>query len=71
MTDLQKIIKSKKRDLLNSHKTLLTNFLNNQTNLHFKTKTKILNYYDTQINQENIEQHYSLHIKHFLYKLLT
>ena len=65
------IDKSKKRDILKIHRNLLSNHLTNLTNIQSTTKTRILNYYDKTITTENIEEHYHLHITHFLQSLLT
>ena len=68
---LEKINKQKNRDLLNDHRNLLFNHLTRLTDIQSTTKTRILNYYDTQINIDNIEHYYHLHITHFLQQLLT
>jgi len=68
---LDLITKEKQLELLKLHKSVLINYLNTITQLNIKSKAKILAYYDKQINRENIEEHYNLHIGEFLNNLLT
>jgi hypothetical protein len=68
---LEQIKKEKKRDLLKFHRQFLNRFLTTKLNLKHKVRNQILEYYDTKINEDNIEQHYNKHLTIFLNDLLT
>lgn len=68
---LNLIIKEKQRELLKSHKALLTRYLKNISKLNIHTRNQILHYYDTQITKDNIEEHYNKKLRIFLTDLLT
>lgn len=68
---LKKIQNQKTKELLESHKILITKYFQNKKDLRHTTVKAILKYYDTQINRDNIEQVYAMPIQLFLTKLLT
>jgi hypothetical protein len=65
------IIKQRNKDLLKSHKNLISLYLKNVLKLNLKVRVKILAYYDTQINESNILNHYNKRFKIFLTDILT
>ena len=65
------IIKQRNKELIKLHKSLLTLYLKNVLKLKLKVRVKILNYYDTQINESNIMIHYNKKLKIFLTDILT
>jgi hypothetical protein len=67
---LKKIQNEKTRELLLIHRQLVNKYLKFK-NLKHQSRVKLLKYYDTQINQNNIEHHYNQKIPYFLNILLT
>lgn len=67
---LQKIQNDKIREILKLHKTLIDNYLILK-NIGNSTRLKLLNYYDTQIDENNIEHYYNQKIPYFLNNLLS
>lgn len=68
---LDLIIKQRNKELIKSHKNLLTLYLKNVLKLKLKVRVKILTYYDTQINDTNILYHYNKKLKIFLTDIMT
>lgn len=67
---LKKIQNEKTREILHIHRKLVNKYLKFK-NLKYKARTRLLDYYDSQINQGNIENYYNEKIPVFLNILLT
>jgi len=65
------ILKQRNKELLKSHKNLITLYLKNVLKLKLKVRVQILKYYDSQINESNIMIHYNKKLKIFLTDILT
>jgi len=65
------IIRAKKRELLKEHRNLIERYFIIKKDIKVSTIKRLLAYYDTKINTNNIEHHYPKPIQLFLTELLS
>lgn len=60
----------KETDLLNSHRKLISTYINKNTAWKLGTKKKVLRLYDNNINKDNFRQYINCHSKILIVALI-